>query len=241
MPASFPWAHEAFGVTEPEAVNLWIGNEQAVSFWHKDHYENLFHVLSGEKVFTLCPPADAPYLPEHPVPSGQFRYRRRPPTTNDNNNKEQQQRQQPSPYEWAVQMDYQEEKNKDGSTTKEPVMVHWIATDPCESNNSPNPLDAAPLGDDAPFQNHPPPQNQQKQLGRAHPLRVTVQAGQILYLPSSWFHHVTQTCETVAMNYWYEMNFESPLWCYFHFLQQLRPSMNQPPSRRQQEEEETIE
>lgn len=31
-------AVEAFG-NEPEAVNIWIGDERAVSTMHKDHYE----------------------------------------------------------------------------------------------------------------------------------------------------------------------------------------------------------
>lgn len=31
-------AREAFG-NEPDAVNLWIGDERAVSAVHKDHYE----------------------------------------------------------------------------------------------------------------------------------------------------------------------------------------------------------
>jgi jumonji domain-containing protein 7 len=35
------FAQEVFGVL-PNAVNLWIGNEHAVSSMQKDHYENLF-------------------------------------------------------------------------------------------------------------------------------------------------------------------------------------------------------
>jgi peptidyl-lysine (3S)-dioxygenase / protease len=46
----------------PEAVNLWIGDERSVSSMHKDFFENLYCVVSGEKSFTLLPPADALYL-----------------------------------------------------------------------------------------------------------------------------------------------------------------------------------
>ena len=42
---------------------------------------------------------------------------------------------------------------------------------------------------------------------------------EMLYLPSLWYHRVTQTRETVAVNYWYDMRFDSPHWCYFNFMQ----------------------
>eukprot|EP00271_Cylindrocystis_brebissonii_P003364 TRINITY_DN1424_c0_g1_i2.p1 TRINITY_DN1424_c0_g1~~TRINITY_DN1424_c0_g1_i2.p1 ORF type:complete len:176 (-),score=28.16 TRINITY_DN1424_c0_g1_i2:30-557(-) len=52
-----PWASEAFGC-EPDAVNFWMGDERAVTSFHKDHYENMYCVLAGEKHFTLLPPGD---------------------------------------------------------------------------------------------------------------------------------------------------------------------------------------
>ena len=30
---------------------------------HKDHYENLYCVVSGAKTFTLLPPTDQPWVP----------------------------------------------------------------------------------------------------------------------------------------------------------------------------------
>lgn len=63
VPEVVPLAKEAFG-NEPDAVNIWIGNGRAVSSCHKDHYENLFVVVKGVKVFTLLPPAAAPFLHE---------------------------------------------------------------------------------------------------------------------------------------------------------------------------------
>lgn len=30
---------------------------------HKDHYENLYCVISGEKNFILLPPTDRPFIP----------------------------------------------------------------------------------------------------------------------------------------------------------------------------------
>ncbi|KAL3791646.1 hypothetical protein ACHAW5_007433 [Stephanodiscus triporus] len=64
FPDTFSFAEEAFGTGPPDAINLWIGNERAVSSMHKDHYENLFYVCSGQKEFVLCPPADALFLHE---------------------------------------------------------------------------------------------------------------------------------------------------------------------------------
>ncbi|CAE7895991.1 Jmjd7 [Symbiodinium microadriaticum] len=63
VPAAIPLARQAFG-NEPEAVNLWIGDERSVSSCHKDPYENLYLVVRGEKLFTLMPPASAPFLHE---------------------------------------------------------------------------------------------------------------------------------------------------------------------------------
>ncbi|RKP28077.1 cupin-like domain-containing protein, partial [Syncephalis pseudoplumigaleata] len=41
----------------------------------------------------------------------------------------------------------------------------------------------------------------------ARPLRVTVQPGEVLYLPSMWYHHVRQQGRTVAVNWWYDMEY----------------------------------
>jgi hypothetical protein len=42
---------EALGL-KPEAVNLWIGNKRATTSFLKDHYEDLYVVVSGEKTFS---------------------------------------------------------------------------------------------------------------------------------------------------------------------------------------------
>lgn len=62
------WASEAFGC-KPEVVNLWIGTPESVTSFHKDHYENLYAVVSGEKHFTLLPPTDVHrmYVKKYPV------------------------------------------------------------------------------------------------------------------------------------------------------------------------------
>lgn len=183
FPETIPFAQEALGDIAPDAINLWIGNEQVVSSMHKDHYENLFYVSSGEKVFTLCPPADAPFLYQREFETGTF-------CRNENR-------------EWIVRQDYENSEEEDEA--KVPSRVHWIE------------------GDVEPLVNNPTAfREDQPLLSLAHPIRVHVKAGEMLYLPALWFHRVTQTTETVGVNYWFDMQFDSPGWCYFNLLQQLQ-------------------
>lgn len=68
-----PWASEALGC-KPEAVNLWIGNELSETSFHKDHYENLYAVVSGEKHFLLLPPTDVHRMYVRNYPAAQYSY-----------------------------------------------------------------------------------------------------------------------------------------------------------------------
>ena len=43
---------------------------------------------------------------------------------------------------------------------------------------------------------------------RLHPICCTVRPGEILYIPAMWYHQVSQTTLTIAVNYWYEMRFD---------------------------------
>ena len=52
-----------FAGCAPDAVNFWMGDERAVTSMHKDHYENIYCVVRGEKTFTLIPPTDQCYIP----------------------------------------------------------------------------------------------------------------------------------------------------------------------------------
>lgn len=51
------WMKEATG-GPAEAVNLWIGTSRSTTSLHHDPYENIYHVLSGSKTFTLVSPID---------------------------------------------------------------------------------------------------------------------------------------------------------------------------------------
>lgn len=54
-------------------MNLWIGDERSVSSLHKDHFENMYAVITGEKTFTLLPPTDILYLKEKEYPAMQYK------------------------------------------------------------------------------------------------------------------------------------------------------------------------
>ncbi|KAF8946408.1 JmjC domain-containing protein 7 [Haplosporangium gracile] len=57
IPAQIPFISEALG-KEPDAVNFWYGDERSTTSLHKDHYENMYAVITGRKIFTLIPPTE---------------------------------------------------------------------------------------------------------------------------------------------------------------------------------------
>ena len=188
FPSGFEFAEKAFATGPPDAVNLWIGDQRAVSSMHKDHYENLFYCLSGEKVFTLCPPADIPFLHEGEFMSGTFKF-----AESSANNEPSAGRGDDKQRCWIVEPDRCEDSD-------EMQTIRWIEPDIAR----------------------PGAAEQFPRLKQAHPVTVRLGEGDMLYLPALWYHRVTQSCETVGVNWWYGMRFDSPSWCYFNFLQQLK-------------------
>ncbi|ESO07337.1 hypothetical protein HELRODRAFT_170668 [Helobdella robusta] len=55
---------------------------------------------------------------------------------------------------------------------------------------------------------------------RTRPLEVKVQRGDMLYLPSLWFHHVRQSHGCIAVNYWYDMSYDIK-YNYFKLVESL--------------------
>ncbi|KAI9158802.1 Bifunctional peptidase and (3S)-lysyl hydroxylase [Paramyrothecium foliicola] len=69
----------------------------------------------------------------------------------------------------------------------------------------------------------------------ARPVRITLQPGDMLYLPATWYHKVTQSCAegdegfVVAINYWYDMEFSGPLHPLTAFVRSMGLSTNSSP------------
>jgi len=168
VPSDIDFATEALGA-KPDAVNFWMGDDRSVTSLHKDHYENLYAVIAGQKHFTLYPPTDYPFLYERSFISGTYKTK-------------------PSG-EMGIVIDVPHKE------------VPWIAVDPLLPNYQRYPL----------FQ-------------YASPIEVTVNAGDLFYLPSMFFHHVQQKGDeegrTIAVNYWYDMDFDLK-YAYFRFLEKM--------------------
>ena len=174
--AELQWASEAFG-TSPDAVNLWIGNDRSVTSFHKDHYENNYAVIAGEKTFTLLPPCDIHrmHLAQYPVAAC--------------HDTELGLQLVPSPAGEHVQWS----------------PIEDLATGTCS--------------------------NEYQQQYSAYfdplmpkPLRITVRAGEVLYLPSLWWHQVEQAAGkdnmVIAVNYWYDMQFDCK-YAYYQLVESL--------------------
>lgn len=67
----------------------------------------------------------------------------------------------------------------------------------------------------------------------AHPIHITVQAGEMLYLPAGWWHYVRQSDFTIAVNYWYDMENRGFTWVWLNFLRGL----DEPPSGNTEEDD----
>ena len=162
------WSNEIFQ-NEPDAINIWIGENRSVTSVHKDHYENIYTVIKGQKHFTLYPPTNLPFLYQKFYPTARY--------------------------------EMNEKEEFDVKITNEDLKVPWISVDPKNPN----------------FEKYP-------NFKFATPYSVTLEPGDMLYLPSLWFHQVEQSVdkngEMIAVNFWYDMEY-GPLYNYFNFLENL--------------------
>ncbi|EGZ18829.1 hypothetical protein PHYSODRAFT_500996 [Phytophthora sojae] len=187
VPPAMELAVEAFG-NEPEAVNIWIGDERAVSTMHKDHYENMYCVVKGQKHFTLLPPSAVGCLYEREFPSTRYRHSASPkPEDEDHLVKDLVATERfhdkfPQHVAWEIL------SSPDKGDTP------WIPVDPLNIDTKRYPLAAA-----------------------LSPIEVVVNAGEVLYLPSLWYHRAAHLCPTISVNYWHDMEFDCR-YVYFNFV-----------------------
>lgn len=53
----------------------------------------------------------------------------------------------------------------------------------------------------------------------AHPIHITIEVGETLYLPAGWWHHVRQSEDiTIALNWWYDIEIQGMAWVWLSFL-----------------------
>lgn len=59
----------------------------------------------------------------------------------------------------------------------------------------------------------------------ARPMRVTLNEGDMLYLPALWYHKVSQSCNDeglcCAVNYWYDLDFSGGFWSTAGFVRSV--------------------
>ena len=57
---------------EPDAINLWIGNDQSTTALHRDNYENIYCQILGSKEFVLLPPVETACVNEQFLPGATY-------------------------------------------------------------------------------------------------------------------------------------------------------------------------
>lgn len=161
------WASKAFN-KQPDAVNIWMGDDRAITSIHKDPYENIYCVIDGYKDFILIPPVDLPYVPYKNFPVKKYK--------------------NVTP------------KCFDVEDCTDPESIFWISADPLKQDHSEIYPDF---------------------YRKARKFHVRVEKGDMLYLPSLWFHHVSQSHKCIAINYWYDIEYSDPKYCYYRMLASL--------------------
>eukprot|EP00887_Chlorella_sp_A99_P000675 scaffold5.g675.t1 len=233
--AELPWATEALG-GPPEAVNLWIGDTRSTSSLHKDPFENLYAVVAGSKTFTLLPPSDvwrvqlrryplATYRPVGPgcscvcdsctaghsgscggcgccgcsgcsAPVARLLALRLEPVLHE-------------PHEEVLWSSIQPE------SLVASCGAGGDASSDAGSSSAGSGSDSAGSSDADDADEGPASSGGGRLLqwpGAPPPLRVTVRAGEVLYLPAMWWHQVEQEEDegglVLAVNFWHDMRFD---------------------------------
>ena len=111
--------------------------------------------------------------------------------------------------------------NRDQSNSNSRVLERTYPHARYERSQSSSHLMVVPSGDDMPpvrWSSVLDPNSSGSLPPEAHPITITVSAGESLYLPAGWWHHVRQTGLTVAVNYWYDIEGRGASWVWLNLL-----------------------
>lgn len=161
---------------------------------HKDPYENIYCVISGYKDFILIPPTELPYVPRAKYPTGVYKTDGNGDMIID------------AILNGAFHFRYPSSGSMNSkeqfsillfSDENEAFEVEWVSIDPLEP-------------DLVKYPNY----------AKASAYEVRVNAGDVLYLPSLWYHHVRQSHKCIAVNFWYDMDYDAR-YCYYKMMEKL--------------------
>jgi jumonji domain-containing protein 7 len=142
----------------------------------------MYAVISGEKTFILFPPTDYLYFKEQSYPTQTYHIN--VDNTNTNSNNDNNSNQEVPSYTHRI-------KSKDVTLSSQNCSnststLTWIS-DNIDNHNC---------------------YELNSNFKYTHPIRCTVRQGEILYIPSMWYHQVSQNTLTIAVNFWYDQRFD---------------------------------
>jgi jumonji domain-containing protein 7 len=206
VPASIPFARIALDQS-PDAINFWLGNDASVTALHKDNYENIYVQVLGKKHFVLLPPVESVCVGERGVLGATYMPRPRA----------------------GMGIGNSDTASGSGSGS-------GSGSDPREDFSQLTAADLIPTIDTpptyTPFATWDPdtsspsssssPSFPTKHTPLSRPLRITLDPGDMLYLPALWYHKVSQSCSEegicCAVNYWYDVEFSGGFWSMAGFV-----------------------
>ena len=71
VPRSITQASEIL-FSQPDAINLWLGNSESTTSLHRDDYENFYAQIKGAKNFVLIPPVETACVNEQFLPCASY-------------------------------------------------------------------------------------------------------------------------------------------------------------------------
>ncbi|KAI9816838.1 MAG: hypothetical protein M1827_001483 [Pycnora praestabilis] len=167
-----PWARIALQ-RSPEAINLWIGNSRSVTALHKDNYENIYVQVVGKKHFVLLPPIEYPCVGERGLQMGTY-------VRDGDDNK-------------SGGGNADEDREGNGKGKKGGEKGKWDVR-----------LDEGEEAGEIPFATYDPDHPDVRPTPFSHlsrPSRVTLEEGDMLYLPALWYDKFVGVCYMVGLNW----------------------------------------